>query len=135
MQQSILILENELDLARLYRISLERKGFLVSCFLNPLDALENFNLDTNFYATILTDLLMPDMNGIEFAKHIRRIRKNISIWLMTPYPSHDQLNRHENYKLFDKVLTKPIIVEKLISEVQDQLSLVKPINNILTWRN
>jgi DNA-binding NtrC family response regulator len=85
-QKSILIVEDDLDQARLYRKHFENHGFQVACFLNPFDALENFKLDVNFYTLVLTDFRLKDMNGIKFAKEIRRIRGySIIIILMTGY--------------------------------------------------
>lgn len=52
--------------------------------MNPSDALENFKLNFNFYALVLTDCRLKDTNGIKFAKEIRRIMGyNIFIVLMT----------------------------------------------------
>jgi len=120
LQKSILLVEDELDLAKFFRIRLERHGYFITCFIDPKEALENFKLDVSFYSLILTDLRMPDINGIEFAKQIRKMRKDIYIWLMTAYYLDEDLNKKENCHLFDKIFVKPVPMANLISNIDEQ---------------
>lgn len=52
---------------------------------NPIDALSKF--DTSFDIAIL-DIRMPEMNGIELAKHLRKINPDIKIILLSTFVEH-----------------------------------------------
>ena len=114
MQKSILIVEDDLEQARVLRIYLENQGFEVTCFLNTSEALENFKLDVNYYAFILTDFKMKDMSGTMFAKEIRKVRGNsIVILLMTAYFMDSTLIEREIVNVINKVVVKPFSLEFL----------------------
>lgn len=114
MQKSILIVEDDLEQARVLRIYLETQGFEVACFLNTSEALENFKLDVNYYAFILTDFKMKGMSGTMFAKEIRKIRgKSIVILLMTAYFMDRSLREREVVNVINKVIVKPFSLEFL----------------------
>src|ERR671913_966225 len=65
----------------------EKKGEHVSAYSNPLLALQDFmknnNGNDNCYDLVISDIKMPEMNGIELASIIRKMNKDISIILMT----------------------------------------------------
>lgn len=128
-QKSILIVEDDLELARLYRKYLESQGLDVTCFLNPYDALENFKIDINFYDLVLTDFRLNDMNGIKFAKEIRKIRGySIFIVLMTGYFMDSTLRENEMVGVINKVIVKPFSLNDLgkIIDHYMNLSMVYP---------
>lgn len=114
MQNSILVVEDDLEQARVFRIYLETQGFEVACFLKPSEALENFKLDVNYYAVVLTDFKLEGMSGTIFAREIRKIRdKSIIILLMTAYFMDNPFIEREIVNVIDKVLVKPFSLEFL----------------------
>ena len=122
MQKSILIVEDNLDQAKVLRIYLENQGFEVACFLNTSEAMENFKLDVNYYAFILTDFKMKDMSGTMFAKEIRKVRgKNIVILLMTAYFMDSSLREREVANVINKVIVKPFSLEFLSKTITSYL--------------
>ena len=67
-KKGILIVDDDLDIANLYKLSLERDGFVVDAFNDPLSALSNYKIGT--YDLLLIDIKMPKMNGFElYQKH------------------------------------------------------------------
>lgn len=122
MQKSILIVEDDLEQARVLRIYLENQGFEVTCFLNTSEALENFKLDVNYYAFILTDFKMKDMSGTMFAKEIRKVRGNsIVILLITAYFMDRSLREREVVNVINKVIVKPFSLEFLSKTITSYL--------------
>lgn len=114
MQKSILIVEDDLDQARMLRVYLEKSGFEVSCFLSSSEALENFKLDINYYSIVLADFRLDEMNGTNFAKEIRKMRGNgIIIILMTGYFNDPSLKETEIIDVINKVIVKPFSLEFL----------------------
>jgi CheY-like chemotaxis protein len=69
---SILLVDDEPDIATVLKQSLEKLGFQVFAFTDPLVALEHFQIDSKEYGLVMSDLRMPAMNGYEFVKKSRK---------------------------------------------------------------
>ena len=94
MPKSILLVEDDEELTRIFVKLLERKGLNVVSHLNPLQALENFKMNIDKYSLVLTDYKMEGINGIELAKEIRRIKGNkIVIIMITAFTLEDIQNK------------------------------------------
>lgn len=66
------------------------------------------------YSLVLTDYKMEGMNGIEFAKEIRRLKgNNIVIIMITAFSLQDLESEEEISTLIDKVVTKPFSLKNL----------------------
>jgi CheY-like chemotaxis protein len=86
-QKSILVIDDELDILRVIKRSLE-SGVGVShvyVFTSPLEALEHFKLNYNNFAVVLPDIRMPGMTGFEFIRRIRQINPTIKALLMSAF--------------------------------------------------
>lgn len=123
MPKSVLIVENDVDQARVIRKYLEHNGFEVACFVDSSEALENFYLDVNYYAIVLTDFRLKGMSGTKFAKEIRKVRgKGIVILLMTTYLTDTTLRESEVANVINKVIVKPFSLELLVRTISLCLS-------------
>src|SRR5262249_12289754 len=79
------------DLANIGRQNLERLGYKVDCMTNSLAALDAFRATPNQWSVVVTDYMMPTLNGLQLAQEIVRIRPDLPILLCTGYA--DALNR------------------------------------------
>ena len=123
MPKSLLILENDVDQRRVIRKYLVHNGFEVACFVDSSEALENFYLDVNYYAIVLTDFRLKGMSGTKFAKEIRKVRgKGIVILLMTTYLTDTTLRESEVANVINKVIVKPFSLELLVRTISLCLS-------------
>jgi DNA-binding NtrC family response regulator len=118
---SIMIVDDEMELASLFRKFLAKLGFDSICFTNPMLALEQYESNPDKYSVIITDLRMPGMSGIELAGKIRQRNAPVKIILITAFDLID-LEGSPAYKQakFDSILQKPIRfsqVEKRIGNV------------------
>lgn len=77
---------------------------------NSLDALKVFNKE--HIDIILSDISMPNLNGIEFVKRIRKKNKNIPIILLTAHTDTPFLLEATKLKLID-YLIKPLNFNQL----------------------
>jgi CheY-like chemotaxis protein len=73
---SILIVDDNFDIVRLMERGLEY-GFNVSAFTDPVRALEDFKVNRKDCSLILSDIIMPGMNGYEFVKKAKEIDKQV----------------------------------------------------------
>ncbi len=63
-------------------------------------------LDNNSYDLIITDLKMPEMDGLEFMKQVRTKDPDINIVVITGYPSQDSIKESLDLRIID-YLPKP----------------------------
>jgi DNA-binding response OmpR family regulator len=115
-----MIVDDEYDIARLFAIGLERNGFVVDVFNDPLSALSNYK--AGLYDLLLLDIRMPGMNGYELYKKIRDIDDKAQVCFITAYEEY--LNDFK--KLFpnlevDCFVRKPIEIDNLVKIVRSKL--------------
>jgi DNA-binding NtrC family response regulator len=118
---SILIVDDEIELATLFKSYIEAMGLDAISFTNSLLALEYFKDNPNKFSLVITDLRMPGICGLELAKNIRELNDLVNIFLITAFDISD-LEGSEAYQSakIDKVIQKPIklsILKKLIEDV------------------
>lgn len=70
---------------------------------------------------VLLDVIMPVMGGIEAARHIRKIRKDIRIIYVTGYDQEETLSGANMPGPNDFILDKPFTVDELSHAVRKQL--------------
>lgn len=118
---SILIVDDEIELATLFKNYIEAMGLDAISFTNSLLALEYFKDNPNKFSLVITDLRMPGICGLELANNIRELNDLVNIFLITAFDISD-LEGSEAYQSakIDKVIQKPIklsILKKLIEDV------------------
>lgn len=98
---------------------LRKDGVLVDPYKNGFDFLRGF--EKNPYDLVFLDIEMPEINGIQVAKKLRQIHKDVPIVFLTSHIEY-ALEGYEVSAL--RYLTKPISIPKLqevLSYVQQQL--------------
>jgi len=121
----ILLVEDDVNLNDLVKTILERNGFLVSNFYSANDALRS--MENRAYDLIISDIMMPNIDGFEFAKAIRENDKNIPILFMTAKGEFE--DKLKSYSIgVDDYMVKPIDIKELVLRVGALLRRAK-INN------
>jgi CheY-like chemotaxis protein len=116
MKRSILIVDDEFGLAQLLRDVLTELDYDVAVAMNGRAGLEVFH--ARHVDVVLTDLMMPIMNGVELARAIRSDpeHQQIPIVLMTSLPT--AVPREAG--LYNAVLRKPFTQEVLLMVLDAQ---------------
>ena len=83
--ERILIVDDETEIASTFRRYLMRLGYQVEAYTSPLVALEKFGADPEHYDLLISDVVMPDMDGGELARAIRGLHANLPIVFCTGY--------------------------------------------------
>ena len=118
--RSVIIVDDEIEHADLFKEFLKKEGFNAISFTDPIMALEYFKETSSKHSLMITDMRMPDINGIDLAKNIREINNEIKIFLMTAFDAKD-LKDHENFKIarIDRIIQKPIRFPDLREMIND----------------
>lgn len=127
MKCRILLVDDEMDIARSIKVGLERHDFSVDVFCDPERALENYS--NGAYDLLLIDLRMPKMNGFDLAREIRTKDLNTPIWFMTAFEVYSEEFRKAYPDSQDSVFVrKPISLRELIDKLTGELELrTKPL--------
>ena len=108
-QLSVLIVDDEEEMATLYKEFVRTMGYDAVSFTNPLLALEHYKQRVDKYSLIITDLRMPGMCGLELANRIRELDSDVKIFLITAFDIADIESKWAvGTAKIDKVLQKPI---------------------------
>ncbi|WP_458743842.1 response regulator [Candidatus Nitrosocosmicus sp. T] len=117
---SILIVDDEEELATLYKEFIIRMGYDAVSFTNPLLAFEHYKQCLDKYFLIITDLRMPGMGGIELANKIRELNSAVKIFLITAFDVADiQSQWAVGTAVFDRLIQKPLklpMLKKIIEQ-------------------
>ncbi len=117
---SILVVDDEKMLTDLLEASLMSKGHRVSCFNNPVVALEAYTKNNKNVDLVILDQTMPDMTGLELAEAMLQLNKNQKIILYTGYGAEIAESKVME-KGIKALWRKPVNIEKLLVFI-DELS-------------
>ncbi len=119
---NIFVVEDDFDLNRFVSSSLRSVGYaVVSCF-DGLEALEKM-IDSKC-DLLLTDIMMPKMNGFELAKSVRSTDKTMPIIFMTA--KDDKPSKMLGYNVgIDEYVTKPFDIDILLMTIKAILRRAK----------
>ena len=102
---------------------LEENGFKVDTFTDPLSALENFKEQDGMYDIIILDIKMPNMNGFELYRQIKKIDDKAKVCFLTAGEMY--------YGVYTDIFNS-LDVEYFIRKPIDNEELVKRVNNMIS---
>ena len=110
----ILVVEDDFDLNRIVSKSLRDRGYEVVSAANGLEALER--TDEMKFDMILTDIMMPKMDGFELAESVRAVDREIPIVFMTA--KDDKPSKMLGYSIgVDDYIVKPFDMDILTVKI------------------
>jgi CheY-like chemotaxis protein len=112
----ILVVDDEPDVVDVLTKGLQRQGFHVIGFTDPQQALSNF--ERHKFDVVLTDIKMPNIDGIELYRRLRAIDSEVLICFVTTYEHF----RNEFELTFSEeqvgcFILKPFTINKVVSTV------------------
>ena len=114
---SILVVDDELDIVLIFKQALNRQGYTVFGFTDPLLALEHFKLNSSDYGLVIIDVRMPRMSGFELAANIKAIKPDAKVVFMSAFEVSDLEFSMPGVKIND-FLRKPVNVKTLVRRVK-----------------
>ena len=131
MSKKILLIEDEVKLARFVELELKYEGYDVKVCHNGRDGFEEFQNEN--YDLILLDLMLPGLNGIEICRRIRKLSDIPIIMLTAKDEVIDKVAGLDSGA--DDYVTKPFAIEELLARMRVALKRVRPepvVKNIYT---
>lgn len=118
----ILIVDDEQDIAKLFKVALERAGFVADVFNDPLESLSSYRIGA--YDLLLLDIKMPQMSGFELYNKIKQIDDEVKVCFMTAFEEYyDEFKKQfPHLKETECFIRKPVGVEDLIRKVKSQMN-------------
>lgn len=106
----ILLAEDDTNLKILLTRKLELKGFIVKSCTNGVEAIELFKKE--HFDLLISDVMMPQMDGNELIQSIRSLRREFPIIMLTAL-DHISDKKKSFERGADDYLTKPVNIDEL----------------------
>ena len=113
--QRILLAEDDDDMRGFLERELKKAGYDVVSFGNGLEAYER--LCEEPFTLLLTDIVMPEMDGIELARRAAEFDPDLKIMFITGFAAV-ALNPDSKAPENAKVLSKPFHLRDLVNQVE-----------------
>ena len=114
----ILLAEDDNDMRRFLVKALENAGYEVIDYDNGMSAYRRLREEP--FELLLTDIVMPEMDGIELARRAAELDPDIKIMFITGFAAV-ALNADSKAPKDAKVLSKPFHLRDLVNEVEKML--------------
>ena len=110
----ILVVEDERDLNKTVCSFLNHSGYEATGCLNAMDAYDA--MAENVFDLIVSDIMMPGIDGFEFAKTVRQLNEDIPILFMSA--KDDIVSKQKGYRIgVDDYMVKPIDFDELFLRI------------------
>lgn len=111
----VVLVEGNDDIRELWTLGLTQFGFCVRSFASPRDALADITRAPP--RAVVTSIVLPEMGGDDLARAVRAARLAECPALLAATSIPDAIRREE-VGLFDRVLIKPIDLDRLAAELR-----------------
>ena len=121
----ILIAEDDHELRRLFAHVLIKNGYTVKEVANGKEALDA--IDTDYYDLIISDIMMPILDGYQLVRMLRDAGNNTPVLMITAKDAFDDM-RLGILSGADDYMIKPVNVNEMVLRVQALLRRAQMIN-------
>lgn len=122
MPEKILIIEDEEKIARFIELELSHEGYEIDKSFNGREGLEM--VENGHFDLVLLDIMLPELNGLEV---LRRIRKNSEIPVIMLTARDAVMDKVSGLDMgADDYITKPFAIEELLARIRVALKRKRP---------
>ena len=123
--QKILIAEDDYELRQLFSHVLLKNGYAVKGVSNGREALDA--MDQEYYDLVISDIMMPVMDGYSFVSHLRSVGNQTPVLMITAKDAFDDM-RQGFVSGTDDYMVKPINVNEMVLRVSALLRRAQMMN-------
>jgi len=117
-RKEILVVDDDESVLEFLQIGLESSGYKVTTASTATEALGKLKSTPEGFPVILTDIMMPGIDGIEFLRIIKRDYPDTPVIMLTAYMSMESAIKSLNEGAF-AYLTKPIRANELKATIRN----------------
>jgi len=128
--ETILLVEDEVAVRRMLREALVKAGYRVWEAANGAEAIELWASEIENIDLLVTDVVMPVMNGLRLIGEFRKLRPGIAALCMSGH-SDDLIGSQNAADSAPELLRKPFLPELLVRKVREILD-VPPARTVLS---
>ena len=121
----ILIAEDDYELRQLFSHVLTKHGYAVRGVSNGQEALTA--LERDYYDLVISDIMMPIMDGYELVRQLRQLGATIPVLMITAKDAFDDM-RTGFLAGTDDYMVKPVNVNEMVLRIQALLRRAQMIN-------
>lgn len=118
--ERILFVDDEPALTNMMQLKLTDLGYNATTFSSSIGALDSYKKNPDNFDLVITDMRMPEMNGVELSRRLLAIRPHIPIILCTGFS-----------ETLDEAKAKSVGICDLLHKPLSQLNLAKAIRKAL----
>lgn len=118
--ETILLVEDESALRRMLREALTHAGYRVWEAGNGVEAIEQWACRIDEVDLLVTDIVMPAMNGLRLAEELTRLSHRLSVVFMSGH-ADEVINQQGMSGASPDLLSKPFAPQTLVSKVREVL--------------
>lgn len=112
---NILVVEDDIKLNQMVCTYLNDSGFQAKGCLGANEAYDE--MYNNLYELIISDIMMPEIDGFEFAENVRKVNRTIPILFMSA--KDDLPSKQKGFQLgIDDYMVKPVELDELLLRVR-----------------
>ena len=119
----ILLVDDDHDILQFLKQGLELKGLQVNAYSSAQEALQSFKPDV--YDLAILDIRMPDMNGFQLYREIKKLDHAITAYFLSAFEIHPS----EFKKVFPSmgeikaIIKKPVSIHQLLNQIAPSLKI------------
>ncbi|OCR01947.1 DNA-binding response regulator [Oscillatoriales cyanobacterium USR001] len=118
--ERILVVDDEMDCRTVLALYLESRGYQVECAASGLEALSIF--EDNPHDLVISDVMMPQMDGFEFCRRLRSIRLGQLVPFIFLSGQGELESKVEGHSIgADDYLVKPFQPQEILAKIKGQL--------------
>jgi PAS domain S-box-containing protein len=116
----ILLVEDDLSVRRLVTVELSRRGFTIIEAEDGRAAIELFRRDLEHIDVVVTDIVMPRMNGAELAKEVEKVRPGQKVLFISGHP--ERAGAGLDPTGITNLLMKPFTADTLAARIKELMA-------------
>ena len=118
--KTVMVVDDDRDILTVATRALERAGFRVHGFADPILALQHVEGGCENCAVMVADIQMPGMSGFQLVRRVKDLRPDLKVIMMTAF----EVNKSEFESVFpstavDKLMQKPFPLTQLTDSVEE----------------
>jgi DNA-binding response OmpR family regulator len=117
-----LYVDDEPDMTTMLKMALERSGFTVDIFNDPVLALKSYK--PNLYGLVILDFMMQKMDGLELYNQLKKVDPSIKVCFLTASNEiyREKLIKEKHCELNkDLFMEMPLPLNKIVEEINKRI--------------